>query len=111
MRVCVCVGGGWLLTSTIVFLISALGNIFLRTVDPPCGAFFGGEMCVCACMDVWFSACACVYSMCVCLSMFSFCGFSFFCAETLQKLYFLYCRGQLYLFMTFIHPHTPSVTS
>lgn len=51
--VCVCMGGlggdwgGPLLTSTIVFLICALGSIFLRTVDPPCGAFKERSVCVC----------------------------------------------------------------
>lgn len=56
-----CMWGGRLLTSTIVFLISALGNIFLRTVDPPCGAFWGrnARACVCVCIQyVCVSACA-----------------------------------------------------
>lgn len=44
--VCVCWGGA-LLTSTIVFLICALGSIFLRTVDPPCAAFKERSVCVC----------------------------------------------------------------
>lgn len=60
--VCVSVGG-WgfpLLTSTIVFLICALGSIFLRTVDPPCGAFKERSVCVC---------CYCLYTIVSCVCM------------------------------------------
>lgn len=66
--VCACLRGDWLLTSTIVFLISALGNIFLRTVDPPCGAFRGEKRAhMCASVCTYTYVLTCVYSVCVCV--------------------------------------------
>lgn len=65
---CACLKGDWLLTSTIVFLISALGNIFLRTVDPPCGAFRGEKRAhMCASVCTYTCVLTCVYSVCVCV--------------------------------------------
>lgn len=96
------VWGGWLLTSTIVFVISALGNIFLRTVDPPCGAFWGEKwmrVWASVCTDVCISACACVHSQC----LFSVCVFIFLCCNFAETDFRF---STPLLIVNFIHPQT-----